>query len=177
MTIKTNIVTTADFEKGLNSIGSRSKGLESKFAAVTAYVYNQATEHGNASPAMRLREELTTFVCKPKGFTQKGLDVWMETYVGFDKGKEKGSYRKNKSFQPVELPEQGVKFWQYKIEREAVEFSVSESLARVVKRAHKEGIEDTDIIEAISVVLNELSNPNDALANTLGVTENAAIAA
>lgn len=148
-------ISKATFDNAWNELKSGSAQLEIAITDVMVFCYEQATgENANSSPAMKVREELSDLPCKPARFTQKRLDAFMLERTGFEWSAK--SYKRGSTV-PVDLPVQGVRFWQYDEAEVIVLYSLVDAVARLVKKATKEGKDASEIIDAFSVQIADLT--------------------
>jgi hypothetical protein len=166
-----NIQNAQGFASAIKILGSRSAGFKSVLGDVVGYAYNQAVSNGNSSPLMVIRDSMPNWV-KPSGCTIKALDSFVADYCGFEWNKESKSYKKIPGKNLRELPEQGVKFWDYaKEETEPKRVTVEQDIARAIARAVKQGgwTQDSFLSEvAKQVAASELKDVAE-LAAVLGI--------
>lgn len=151
------------FKSALRGVGKRSKAQVADLVRCVAWAYSQGIEHHNSHPLALLRATLPDIACKPSGCSQKNLDVFVETYVGFGWDKATKAYKMIKGANVLDLPEQGVAFWDHSRDNEAA-FSLHERLGALIRRAKKEKYSDEQIIAVFTEVAADLSDSAELLA-------------
>ena len=166
------IETSKQFNSAVKSFSATGVRLENKGGELVAYAFHQAMEHGNSTPFMTLRAAIPTFVCKPKGMTQKNLDVFVQEFTSFNFVPKTKTYKQEKGKNVAALPvENAFKFWLHEREPEQEVTDVEQLrklLTRAQKLAEKAGIDNTTMDLMLESVRTEL-DPNATVAATLGI--------
>jgi len=142
-----------ELEKAISLATKRGNVLVAGYVEMLTFAFSQATEHGNSNSFTLIREAITHFAARPSGMSRKRLDGFVQDFCGFVYDTDSQTYKLDRSIRALDLPEQGVAYWNHEVE--PVEFDISQYVQRFVTKLQKEGLSDKKILDAVGhVVVN-----------------------